>query len=74
MVSRFFRRRIWLSVSRTTVAGGGTRMITCSYVFIEDCSIWTMESVLFSMRVTNMVYLSGEKELQLSESVRYQTN
>ena len=57
MISWFFRRRIGFGISRTTVADGGTGMIACSYIFIEDCSIGAVEGVLFTMRMTQMVDL-----------------
>ena len=39
------------------MANGSSRMIACSYVFIEKCSVGAMKCVLLSMRVAYMIDL-----------------
>lgn len=40
------------------MADGGTGMIACSYIFIENCSIRAVEGVLHTMGMTQMVDLA----------------
>jgi len=58
VISWLLWRRRWLSVSRTAVADGSSRMIACSYIFIEKCSIWAIEGILLSMGMAYMVDLA----------------
>lgn len=40
------------------MANGSSRMIACSNVLIEKCSVWAMKGVLLSMRMAYMIDLA----------------